>query len=94
MNHELIASVLGEAIKAIGEVIADVKEKRQAGLIEAASDALTVIGAIVESVERGDVQKIDPAKAQEEVDRLREALAKNDAEADQLLREKFRNGGE
>ena len=89
MSAEL-ALVLAQAIKAIATVIEDVKEKRQAGLIEAASDALTVIGAIVESVQKGDVDKIDPTKARDELARLDEALAKNDAEADRLLREKFR----
>jgi hypothetical protein len=84
-----IALILAEALKTIGVVIADVKDKRQTGLIESAGDALTVIGAIVESVGGGDLKKIDPVNARTELDRLRDALSKNDAEADRLLKKKF-----
>lgn len=87
MSAAALAPVLIEAIKVIAEVIADVKEKRNAGLIEAASDALTVIGAIVETVNKDD---IDVEMAKEEIKHLRASLTVNDAAADWALRDKFK----
>lgn len=89
MSAEAIARILGEALRLIGEVVSSVKEKRQIGGIGAAADALTVIGAIVESVKHGDLTKIDPIEVSEEMARLRRALEHNDAAADAALAEKF-----
>lgn len=82
-------AVLAEAIALIGEVVARVKEKRQTSGIGAAADALTIIGAIVESVDDGRVDRVTPEIAMEELGRLRQALSDNDTAAMKALEDKF-----
>lgn len=83
------AEVLAEAIKLIGDVVSRVKDQRQKAGIGAAADALTVIGAIVESVQGGDLDKVSPDEARDELFRLRRALEESDVAADRALAEKF-----
>jgi hypothetical protein len=88
MKWEALARVLAEALSTVGEVVSSVKERRQADGIQSAADALTVIGAIVESV-KGDVDKLDPAAVVAELSRLKRALGANDTAADAALTKKF-----
>lgn len=86
--------VLAEAIRLIGDVIANVRGKRQTAGIGAAADALVVIGAIVESVQEGRLDKMTPDQARDELDHLRRTLEQSDAAADRALEDKFDKGGD
>lgn len=89
VNWEKTAGVLAGALETIGEIVSSVKERRAMAGVAAAADALTAIGAVVEATKRGDLTQIDPDIVAEEIDRLRRALADNDAAADRALAEKF-----
>lgn len=88
------AEVLAEAIKLIGDVVSRVKSRRQKAGMGAAADALTVIGAIVESVQGGQLDKVTADEARDELSRLRRALDEGDAAADRALEKKFDTTGE
>jgi hypothetical protein len=89
MRWEALARAAFEALSTIDEVVASVKERRAAEGVESAADALTVIGAIVESIRGADVEKIDPKDLAEELGRLKRALKSNDTAADAALAKKF-----
>jgi hypothetical protein len=89
VNWEALARVALEVISTIGDVVSEVKDRRQTDGLRAAADALTVIGAIVESVRSKDVESIDPDVIAGELARLKEALRSNDAVADRALADKF-----
>lgn len=80
------AEVLAMALRAIDLVIKRFSKDRS---LDKAGDLLTILGALVESVNRGDLEKLDSALAEEELQRLIDALDENDAAADQALKDKF-----
>jgi uncharacterized protein YicC (UPF0701 family) len=92
MRWEALARAAFTALSTIDDVVASVKERRAAEGVQSAADALTVIGAIVESIRGVDIEKVDPAVITEELSRLKKALDTNDNEADRALKEKFSGG--
>jgi hypothetical protein len=80
MDWKASAELLGRAISTISRLL---------GSKIPAQDLLTIIGALVESVSRGDLEKLDPATAEGELDRLLEALSDSDEAADRALDRKF-----
>jgi len=67
-------------------------ELAKSKLLSGASDhaeALTTIVRIVETIRDGFSGKLDPARIEAEIDRVREAMASNDAAADAALDRKF-----
>jgi hypothetical protein len=89
MRWEALARAAFAALSTIDEVVASVKERRAAEGVQSAADALTVIGAIVESIRGVDIEKVDPAVITEELGRLKRALQANDTAADAALAKKF-----
>ncbi len=90
MDWEKVGPILATAVDAIGGVIRDL---HHSGSDEArrqrAADAVTAIGAIVETVNSGDVEQLDPIEAQADLQRLTAALGGNDEAADAALEEQF-----
>jgi hypothetical protein len=92
MRWEALARTLFGALSTIDDVVASVKERRASEGIQSAADALTVIGAIVESIRGASVETVDPETLAEELSRLKRALGANDSAADQALKDKFSGG--
>ena len=90
MDWAQAARLLATALGAIDQIL---ETTRSAGKpdprVTAAADALTDIGAIVETVKNGDIENLDVTVAQEELDRLLAAISSNDAAADAAVAEKF-----
>ena len=90
-DWQAIAQVLANAVAAIDGIISDIRDRKVAqSKMTYAADALTAIGAIVGSVQRGDVDKMDPAQAQQQIDKLVAALSDNDVDADRAVEQKFK----
>ena len=89
MDWAQAARLLATALGAIDQILETARASKVSPQVTAAADALTAIGAIVETVKRGDIEHLDPTVAQEELDRLIAALSSNDAVADTAVADKF-----
>lgn len=93
MDWQRTATVLLEALTAIGKVVSTTRDRGKRE-IAAAADSLMVIGAIVEAITPPEGCQIDPDKAEEELQRLMRALDDNDKAADDALAAKFDTSGD
>lgn len=90
MDWAHVTKLLATALGAIDQVLETTRMAAKAGgRVTAAADALTAIGAIVETVKNGDIENLDPTVAEEELTRLLAAIQSNDDEADAAVAEKF-----
>lgn len=90
MDWAAAAKLLATALGAIDQIITDVRDSRgEDARVKQAADALTAIGVIVQTVKNGDIEKLDPSLAEEELRRLLAAISDNDASADGAMAEKF-----
>jgi hypothetical protein len=78
---QTIAKLLAAALAAIGKVVGTFENADEGK----ARDALTIISALLDAVAKGTLDKIDPERAEEELQTLLSALADNDAEIDKII---------
>lgn len=87
MNWELIAKLLGAAVGLLAQTI---DERGN----DATKEALSNIRSLVNAIHTGDLRNIDPATAQDELDKLLLALMEADHQADAALTKRFDDGGD
>ena len=92
VNWQQVAEVLSLALSTIDKIIAATRNQQQSARLDGAADALTVIGAIVDTVKSGKLDEINLAKAQSDLERLRSAIDKTDARIDDLVKKRFGDG--
>lgn len=88
MDWSKVAEILAMALGAIDTIVSRVRNKG-GGRIEAAADALTVIGTIVDTVKAGDLDDLDLDGVKRELQSLLDSLELNDAAADAAVADKF-----
>lgn len=90
-----MTELLIAALEAIGEIIEYAKRRRgESPGIDAAADALTAIGAVVDAVRTGKLAPGDIDKAQADLAALRRSILASDAAADAAVKAKFGGQGD
>jgi hypothetical protein len=89
IDWQKVATVLSLALSTIDKIISSARERRQNSGLDAAADALTAIGAIVDAVKGGAVSEADLAKAQDDLEHLVKAIGSTDRRIDELIAERF-----
>lgn len=79
MDWERTARVLAAAIGAVGRVVQQHRRR------SSDANALTIIGALIESVGRGELEGLDLAAAEAEIERLIAALEAEDVDAGRVV---------
>lgn len=84
-----MTEILAAALEAIAEILEYARKRRQTAGLDVAADALTAIGAIVQTVRGGKIEDGDLDRVRQDLATLRHAIASNDAAADAALAGKF-----
>ncbi len=85
-----VAPLVVDALQAVKELI-----DRHAGVSgKDAADILTAVRAIVSELDRVEAGQVTPERARDEINRVRAALAQNDARADAIIRRRKEEEGD